>query len=123
MVVCRGLRGATIADENTGKAIYSATRELLSRLIEANLIEERDVAAVCFTMTADLNAEFPAAAARQLGWNNTALMCGTEIAVPHSLPRCIRVLILWNTEKEPQELVNIYLKGTDVLRLHGVESI
>jgi chorismate mutase len=123
MVVCRGLRGATIADENTGKAIYSATRELLSQLIEANLIEERDVAAVCFTMTADLNAEFPAAAARQLGWNTTALMCGTEIAVPHSLPRCIRVLILWNTEKEPQELVNIYLKGTDVLRLHGVESI
>jgi len=123
MVVCRGLRGATIADENTGKAIYSATRELLSQLIEANLIEERDVAAVCFTMTADLNAEFPAAAARQLGWNTTALMCGTEITVPHSLPRCIRVLILWNTEKEPQELVNIYLKGTDVLRLHGVESI
>lgn len=123
MVVCRGLRGATIADENTGTAIYSATRELLSQLIKANQIEERDVAAVYFTMTPDLNAEFPAAAARQLGWNNTALMCGTEIAVPHSLPRCIRVLILWNTEKEPQELVNIYLKGTDVLRLHGVESI
>jgi chorismate mutase len=122
MTACRGIRGATIADENTGKAIYSATRELLTRLIEANQIEERDVAAVYFTMTPDLNAEFPAAAARQLGWNNTALMCGTEIAVPHSLPRCIRVLILFNTEKEPEDLANIYLKGTEVLRLHGVES-
>lgn len=122
MTVCRGIRGATVADENTGQAIYSATRELLTRLIEANQIEERDVAAVYFTMTPDLNAEFPAAVARQLGWNNTALMCATEIAVPHSLPRCIRILILCNTEKEPQDLVNVYLKGTAVLRLHGVES-
>lgn len=122
MTVCRGIRGATITDENSDKAIYAATRELLIRLIDANQIEERDVAAVYFTMTPDLNAAFPAAAARQLGWHSTALMDATEIAVPQSLPRCIRVLILWNTEKEPQELVNIYLKGTDVLRLHGVES-
>jgi chorismate mutase len=122
MTVCRGIRGATIAEENTAKAIYAATRELLTRLIEANQIEEWDVAAVYFTMTPDLNAVFPAAAARQLGWNHTALMDATEIAVPHSLPRCIRVLILLNTDKEPQELVNIYLKGTDVLRLQGVES-
>lgn len=122
MTVCRGIRGATVADENTGKAIYSATRELLTGLIEANQIEERDVAAVYFTMTPDLNAAFPAAAARQLGWNSTALMDAMEIAVPNSLPRCIRVLILLNTEKEPQDLVNVYLRGTDVLRLQGVET-
>ena len=123
MTACRGIRGAIVADANTGKAIYSATRELLTGLIEGNLLQERDVAAVYFTVTPDLNAGFPAAAARQLGWNHTALMCSTEIPVPGSLPRCIRVLILFNTEKEPHELVNVYLKGTEVLRQHGLESI
>ena len=122
MTVCRGIRGATIADENTADAIHGATGELLAELISANGISERSVAAVYFTMTPDLNAVFPAAAARQAGWNNTALMGGTEIAVPGSLERCIRVLILVNTDKEPQELVNLYLKGTDVLRMQGVES-
>lgn len=122
MTACRGIRGATIAEENTADAIYSATRELLDGLIDANGITEREVAAVYFTMTPDLNAGFPAAAARQAGWNNTALMGGTEIAVPGSLSKCIRILILFNTDKEPQELVNLYLKGTGVLRLQGVES-
>lgn len=122
MTACRGIRGATMAEENTAEAIYGATKEMLVRLIEMNHIEERNVAAAYFTMTPDLNAGFPAAAARQLGWNSTALMCGTEIAVPDSLPRCIRVLILFNTDKEPQELVNLYLRGTEVLRLAGVES-
>ena len=121
MSVCRGIRGATRAEENTTRAIYAVTQEMLVRLIEANDIEERNVAAAYFTMTPDLNAGFPAAAARQLGWNSAALMCGTEIAVPDSLPRCIRVLILFNTDKEPQELVNLYLRGTEVLRLAGVE--
>ena len=73
-------------------------------------------------MTPDLNAGFPAAAARQLGWNSTALMGAAEVDVPGSLQRCIRVLILFNTDKEPQELVNLYLNGTEVLRLQGVES-
>jgi chorismate mutase len=122
MLVCRGIRGATTAEENTEQAIYAATREMLTQLIEANQIEEKNVAAAYFTMTPDLNAGFPAAAARQLGWNNTALMCASEIAVPDSLPRCIRVLILFNTEKQQREIVNIYLNGTDVLRLQGVES-
>ncbi len=122
MSVCRGIRGATVAAENTEAAIQSATKELLSRLIDANQIQEPDVAAAYFTMTPDLNACFPAAAARQLGWNNTALMGATEVDVPGSLPRCIRVLILLNTDKAPQELVNLYLSGTEVLRLSGVES-
>lgn len=123
MTVCRGVRGATLAEENTASDIHAATGELLAKLIDANHIEERDVAAAYFTMTPDLNAGFPAAAARQLGWNNTALMGAAEIAVPGSLQRCIRVLILFNTSKEPQELVNLYLNGTEVLRLQGVESI
>ncbi len=122
MLVCRGIRGATTADENNDTAIYAATREMLCRLIQANEIEEQYVAAAYFTMTPDLNAAFPAAAARQLGWTNTALMGAAETEVPDSLPRCIRVLILFNTEKEQQDIVNVYLKGTDVLRLQGVES-
>jgi chorismate mutase len=122
MLLCRGIRGATRAEENTEQAIYAATREMLTQVIEANQIEEKNVAAAYFTMTPDLNAGFPAAAARQLGWNNTALMCASEIAVPDSLPRCIRVLILYNTEKAHHEIVNVYLKGTEVLRLQGVES-
>ncbi len=122
MPACRGIRGATTADGNTDTGIYDATREMLSALIEANEIVEKDVAAVYFTMTPDLNAAFPAAAARQLGWTNTALMGATEVEVPGSLPRCIRVLILLNTEKEQEEMVNVYLKGTEVLRLQGVES-
>ena len=122
MTVCRGLRGATKADNNSAQDIYGATREMLQQLIDANGIEERDVAMAYFTVSPDLDAAFPAAAARQLGWNNTALMCATEIPVPDSLPSCVRVLILINTDKEPNELHNVYLKGTDVLRLHGVEA-
>lgn len=122
MTQCRGLRGATVAEDNTDAAIYEATREMLSILIESNQIEEKNVACAYFTVTPDLNAAFPAAAARQLGWNNTALMCATEIPVPGSLPSCVRVLILLNTDKEPQDLVNVYLKGTEALRSQGVET-
>ena len=116
MSVCRGIRGATVAKENTAEAIQGATRELLAQLIEANHLEERDVAAVYFTTTPDLNAGFPAAAARHLGWTSTALMGACEMGVPDSLSGCVRVLILYNTDKEPQDLVNLYLNGTNVLR-------
>ena len=69
-----------------------------------------------FTTTPDLNAEFPALAARQLGWTETALMCGHEMDVPHSLPRCVRILILFNTEKKAEDIVHVYIKGAEVLR-------
>ena len=116
MTVCRGIRGATVADANTAEAIQDATAELLEALIEANGLQEPALAAVYFTMTPDLNAAFPAAAARRLGWNNTALFGAVEVGVPGSLLRCIRILILVNTDREPQQLVNKYLKGTDTLR-------
>jgi len=122
MLVCRGIRGATTTEKNTDTAIYAATRELLAQLIDANQIDKENVAAAYFTVTTDLDAAYPAAAARQLGWNSTALMCSTEIPVPGSLPRCIRVMLLYNTEKSQLEMVNLYLNGTDVLRLQGVES-
>ena len=122
MQACRGIRGATTADANTDEAIYSATRDMLQELINANGIDQEQVAAAYFTVTSDLNAAFPAAAARQLGWNEVALMCSTEIPVADSLGHCIRVMILYNTEKLQRDMVNVYLKGTDVLRLRGVEA-
>ena len=122
MKACRGIRGATTADANTDEAIYSATRDMLQELINLNDINQEQVAAVYFTVTSDLDAAFPAAAARQLGWNNVALMCSTEIPVPDSMGRCIRVMILYNTETSQEDIVNVYLKGTDVLRQRGMEE-
>ena len=95
----RGIRGATTADANTKKAILGATRELLEEMVKINEIEVDDVAATIFTTTEDLNAEFPALAARQMGWNGVALMCGHEMRVPDALPSCIRVLLLVNTRQ------------------------
>ena len=122
MKACRGIRGATTADANTDEAIYSATRDMLQELINLNDINQEQVAAAYFTVTSDLDAAFPAAAARQLGWNNVALMCSTEIPVPDSMGQCIRVMILYNTETSQEDIVNVYLKGTDVLRQGGMEE-
>ena len=95
---------------------------MLQELINVNGIDQEQVAAAYFTVTPYLNAAFPAAAARQLGWNEVALMCSTEIPVPDSLGHSIRVMILYNTETSQKDMVNVYLKGTDVLRLKGVEA-
>ncbi len=121
MLACRGIRGATTVAENTDAAIYEATRELLAQMIDANDLVQANVAAVWFTATPDLDAAFPAAAARQLGWTSTALMDAVEIPVPGSLERCIRILVLYNTEKAQEEIVNVYLHGTEALRLGGLQ--
>lgn len=113
---CRGVRGATTADANTPEAILEATRQLLALMIRANGIQPEDVASAIFTTTPDLNAEFPALAARQLGWNDIALLCGHEMAVPGALPRCVRILIHWNTEKPARDIVHVYIKGAIGLR-------
>ena len=123
MAKVRGIRGATTADENTKEAIVEATRELLERLVEANGIVVDDVAAVMFTTTRDLNAEFPAVAARRMGWNYVALMCSHEMTVPDAQTRCIRALVLVNTEKAAEELSNIYLRGAANLRARGMDQI
>ena len=123
MAKVRGIRGATTADDNTEQAILDATRELLEGLVEANDIDQDDIAAVYFTTTRDLNAAFPALAARKhLGWDYVALMCSHEMDVPNALSSCIRVLLLVNTDKRPQELVNVYLRGAKNLRSRGMES-
>ena len=122
MTKVRGIRGATTAERNTREAILGATKELLEKLVEANGIQVDDVAAAYFTTTQDLNTEFPAVAARQIGWKYVALMCGHEMAVPDAQSRCIRILILTNTEKSPQELCNVYLKGAVALRARGMDG-
>ena len=119
----RGIRGATTADSNTRDAILQATRELLERLMEANEIRLDDVAAAFFTTTEDLDAEFPPLAARKMGWEYVALLNGREMRVPDSLAQCIRVLLLVNTDKAPQDLTNMYLRGAANLRDRGIEEV
>jgi chorismate mutase len=116
MILCRGVRGATSVEHNTREAILSATRELLTRMVEANGIHPDDVASAIFTTTPDLSAEYPALAARQLGWHDVALLCTHEMAVPHGLKYCIRVLLHWNTEKLASEVQHVYIKGAVNLR-------
>ncbi|MCA9853647.1 MAG: chorismate mutase, partial [Dehalococcoidia bacterium] len=88
----RGIRGATTVDRNERDEIIAAAKELLQAIIEANEIDPDDVASAWFTTTADLNAEFPAVGARQMGWTSVPLMCGHEMSVPGSLPMCLRIL-------------------------------
>ena len=120
MTKVRGIRGATTADTNTRDDVLGVTKDLLEKLIEANNIDLDDLAAAFFTTTPDLNAEFPAAAARLMGWTYVALMGASEIDVPDAPPRCIRVLILVNTDKAANQLTNIYLRGAEHLKSRGV---
>ena len=116
MMYCRGVRGATTADENSREAILQATRQLLALMIRQNAIEAADVGSVIFSTTVDLNAEFPALAARQLGWLDVPLLCTNEIDVPGSLRQCVRILINWNTPLAQTDVKHIYLKGAVKLR-------
>ena len=115
-VQARGIRGATTVDRNEREAILDATREMLEHIVQANDICESDVATAWFTTTPDLTADFPAIAARQLGWTNVALMCGHEMNVPGALPMCIRVMLLVNTTRRQEEVVHVYLRGARALR-------
>ncbi|HEY0602001.1 MAG TPA: chorismate mutase [Herpetosiphonaceae bacterium] len=122
IMFCRGIRGATTSEANTPDAILRATRELLLLLIEANDLDSADIGSVIFSTTHDLNAEFPALAARELGWHDVALICTHEMAVAKALPMCIRVLIHWNTPKSQAEIKHVYIKGARSLRPErGVE--
>jgi chorismate mutase len=113
---CRGVRGATTAEDNSPEEILRATRQLLALLIRQNGIRPEDVCSAIFSTTTDLDAEFPALAARQLGWIDVALMCVNELDVPGSLRRCIRVLLHWNTDTPADQIVHIYIKGAAHLR-------
>jgi chorismate mutase len=113
---CQGVRGAITVDANTPDAILAATREMLSALIDANGIDAQDVGGVFFTTTVDLNAEYPAVAARQLGWMDAAILCGHEMTVPGGLPRVVRVMVMWNTTRRPHEIQHVYLGDAQHLR-------
>ena len=115
-MACRGIRGATTVEANTAEAILDATGELLAAMAEANGLAAEDIASVVFTVTADLDAAFPAQAARQLGWHQVPLLDALEIPVPGSLPRCVRVLLHWNTSRSQAEIRHVYLRGAAGLR-------
>lgn len=113
----RGIRGATTVGANDAELMQRATAELMQRLIDENGLVPDDVAGVFITVTQDLNAAFPASAIRALpGWELVPLMCSLEIAVPGGLERCIRVMVLANTDKDQSEIRHVYLNDARRLR-------
>jgi chorismate mutase len=111
-----GIRGATTVDRNDATEILAATDELLRALIEANELEPDDIVSALFTVTRDLDAAFPARAAEEHGWNIVAVLHTTEIPVPGSLPRCVRLLVHAYTTRSRAEIKHCYLRGATVLR-------
>jgi chorismate mutase len=112
----RAIRGAITVEKNSEDMILDATKELLSRMLKDNELNQDDIISIWFTMTLDLNAVFPAKAARELGLTDVALMCTNEIDVKNSLKKCIRIMISFNTGKSLSQLHHIYLKKAVSLR-------
>ena len=113
----RGVRGATTVERNEAAAVRERTLELLRALVERNGIDARDVASAVFTVTPDLDADFPAHAARALpGWDAVPLLCALEIPVRGATPLCVRVLITWNTDRAQRDVRHAYLRGAATLR-------
>jgi chorismate mutase len=111
-----GLRGATTVTRNDPQEILSATDELLRALIDANDLQPDDIVSAFFTVTRDLDAAFPARAAEDFGWNIVALLHATEIPVPGSLPKCIRLLVHAYTPRSRAQIKHCYLRGATILR-------
>ena len=113
----RDIRGATSVPSDESGLILSATRELLQELLRANGIETfEEIVSAIFTTSPDLTSTFPAEAARSIGMRQVPLLCASEIAVPGSLPRCIRVLLHVNTDRKQAEISHIYLHDAKKLR-------
>ena len=116
----RGIRGATTAAEDTADAIKEATAELLHELATGNELDPSEVAFIHFITTRDLVAEFPARAAREMGWVDVPLLCGHEMEVPptnpRSVPRCIRILLLYNTDRPQSAMRHVYLRGATAIK-------
>jgi chorismate mutase len=113
----RGVRGATTVRANEATAITDATLELLRVLRDRNAIKPEDIGYIWFTVTPDLDAAFPADAARAgLGWSDVPLICGREIPVPGALGMCVRVLIAWNTTIGQRDVKHAFLHGARALR-------
>lgn len=116
MTAVRGVRGATTVAANERDMILAATKELLDQVVRLNGMRPADVASVWFTVTPDLDAEFPALAAREIGWTDVPLICGREIPVPAALALCIRILVHWNTDRAQAEVRHVFLHGARALR-------
>lgn len=121
-MLVRGIRGATTVESNTREEILTAARELLDEIVRQNEIDPDHVASILFSTTADLSAEFPAVAAREAGYTQVALECLTEMTVPGSLPKCLRILMHVNTDRPLAEIKHIYLHGARVLRRDLVDE-
>jgi chorismate mutase len=119
-VPVRGIRGATTATANTAEAITDATEELLNELVRLNDLDPQEIAFAYFTTTPDLTAEYPALAARRLGWLDVPLLCGHDMNVPQPNPRavpmCIRILLLYNTPRPQSTMRFTYLRGADAIK-------
>lgn len=113
----RGVRGATTVEANDFRQMRDRVAELLTALVADNGIIIEDIGAVIFSSTPDLNAGYPAAAARMIGWADVPLFGTQEVDVAGGVPRCIRVLLLWNTDKSQKEIRHLYLHGAASLRL------
>ena len=111
----RGIRGATTVSMNEAAAIVEATEELLHELVRLNGLDVEEIAFAYFTTTPDLDAEFPALAARRLGWLDVPLLCGHDMSVRQPNARgvamCVRVLLLYNTDRRQKEMRHAYLRG------------
>jgi len=113
----RGIRGATTVENNEETEILTATTELLNHIIAENGIVPEEIASVFVTVTNDLTATFPARAIREMaGWELVPLMCSLEVPVLGSLPLCVRLMVMVNTDKNQDEIVHIYLKEAMRLR-------
>jgi chorismate mutase len=113
----RAVRGAIQVDENDRDQILEATAELVAEVMSRNALTTDDVISVIFTATPDLTAEFPALAARKLGFNEVPLLCASEIDVPHALPRVVRLMAHIETDRPRSEIQHVYLRGAVALRL------
>ena len=122
-MLVRGIRGAITVNYNTKEEIIKFTKELLITLQKENDFKIEDIVSVFFSVTPDLNAAFPARAARELGWKQVPLFDMQEIGVPGSLPRCIRILIQINCSKNQTEIKHCYLRGARILRKDLVKEI
>jgi chorismate mutase (EC 5.4.99.5) len=112
----RGIRGATTVEENSAELIKTATKELLQVIVKENSLSLEDIVSALFTVSSDLNADFPASSAREIGWEKVPLLCATEIPVPGALGLCIRVLLHVNTTLSQSEIKHIYLNKAVALR-------
>ena len=113
----RAIRGAVQVDANERADIREGTTELVTEVMTRNGLVPDDVISVVFTTTPDLTAEFPALAARKIGFHDVPLLCASEIAVPGAMPRVVRLLMHVETSKPRSALEHVYLRGAVALRL------